>query len=57
MGIHLCGGVLTPQFIAEFIAGPIVRAYKWLRFYRLHGMSPSEVAKHRTTIYDTGEAK
>ena len=30
----------------------IIRAYRWLRFYRLHGMSPSEVAKHRTTIHD-----
>lgn len=29
----------------------ILRAYRWLRFYRLHGMSPSEVAKHRNTLH------
>lgn len=35
----------------------ILRAYRWLRFYRLHGVSPSEVALHRTTVYDTRETQ
>lgn len=37
--------------------GLILRAYRWLRFYRLHGMSPSEVARHRTTVHDTKESR